>query len=178
MPHTVAGRGRHLQSCLNPLRSSQFLRHRDTIPAGFSHMRARVGALLRSHNVSNFMQDETRGGGLQPQSDRDNTLPNAASPAEQSGDRIGRYKLLQQIGEGGIGVVWMAEQVESVTRRVALKIIKAGMDTKEVIARFEAEHLALARMDHPEVYLARCKTSCHHWFHGIDVDHPPAGIAA
>ena len=62
----------------------------------------------------------------------------ANSPAEQSGERIGRYKLLQQIGEGGFGMVWMAEQVEPVTRRVALKIIKLGMDTREVIARFEA----------------------------------------
>ena len=72
-------------------------------------------------------------------------------PSEQSGDRIGRYRLLQQIGEGGFGVVWMAEQVEPVTRRVALKIIKAGMDTREVIARFEAERQALAMMDHPNI---------------------------
>src|SRR5688572_29040642 len=56
---------------------------------------------------------------------------------EEAGEHIGRYKLLQQIGEGGFGVVWMAEQVEPVQRRVALKIIKLGMDTKEVIARFE-----------------------------------------
>src|SRR5437879_1276672 len=59
--------------------------------------------------------------------------------SEQSGDRIGHYKLLQQIGEGGMGVVWMADQVEPVRRRVALKVIKLGMDTKQVIGRFEAE---------------------------------------
>ena len=70
---------------------------------------------------------------------------------EEPGDRIGRYKLLQQIGEGGFGVVWMAEQVEPVKRRVALKIIKLGMDTKEVIARFEQERQALAMMDHPNI---------------------------
>jgi len=64
---------------------------------------------------------------------------------------IGRYKLLEQIGEGGFGVVWMAEQEAPVRRRVALKIIKLGMDTKEVVARFEAERQALAMMDHPNI---------------------------
>src|SRR5215475_4016119 len=72
-------------------------------------------------------------------------------PSETTGTRIGRYKLLEQIGEGGFGVVWMAEQEEPVRRRVALKIIKLGMDTKQVIARFEAERQALAMMDHPNI---------------------------
>src|SRR6266496_1938943 len=70
---------------------------------------------------------------------------------EKPGDKIGRYKLLQQIGEGGCGVVYMAEQEEPVRRRVALKVIKLGMDTKQVIARFEAERQALALMDHPNI---------------------------
>src|SRR5436305_13885960 len=70
---------------------------------------------------------------------------------EKPGDRIGRYKLLQQVGEGGCGVVYMAEQTEPVRRRVALKVIKLGMDTKQVIARFEAERQALALMDHPNI---------------------------
>ena len=70
---------------------------------------------------------------------------------EQPGTLIGRYKLLQQIGEGGFGVVYMAEQTKPVRRKVALKIIKPGMDTKEVIARFEAERQALALMDHPNI---------------------------
>ena len=70
---------------------------------------------------------------------------------EKPGDRIGRYKLLQKIGEGGMGVVYMAEQEEPVRRRVALKIIKLGMDTKQVVARFEAERQALALMDHPNI---------------------------
>jgi len=70
---------------------------------------------------------------------------------EQPGDRIGRYKLLQEIGAGAFGVVYMAEQEEPVSRRVALKVIKLGMDTKEVITRFEAERQALARMDHPNI---------------------------
>jgi serine/threonine protein kinase len=73
------------------------------------------------------------------------------SVTEGAGTIIGRYKLLQQIGEGGFGVVYMAEQKEPVKRRVALKIIKLGMDTKEVIARFEAERQALALMDHPHI---------------------------
>jgi WD40 repeat protein/serine/threonine protein kinase len=70
---------------------------------------------------------------------------------EGAGSLIGPYKLLQQIGEGGFGVVYMAEQQQPVRRKVALKIIKPGMDTKEVIARFESERQALALMDHPNV---------------------------
>src|SRR5436190_10944879 len=70
---------------------------------------------------------------------------------EKPGDRIGNYKLLQQIGEGGCGVVYMAEQDEPMRRRVALKIIKLGMDTRNVIARFEAERQALAMMDHTNI---------------------------
>src|SRR5881394_3603194 len=70
---------------------------------------------------------------------------------EKPGDRIGRYKLLQQIGEGGMGIVYMAEQEEPIRRRVALKVIKLGMDTRDVVARFEAERQALALMDHPNI---------------------------
>ena len=68
-----------------------------------------------------------------------------------AGTMMGRYKLLEQIGEGGFGVVWMAEQVEPLRRKVALKVIKLGMDTRQVIARFEAERQALALMDHPNI---------------------------
>jgi serine/threonine protein kinase/WD40 repeat protein len=70
---------------------------------------------------------------------------------EKAGDVIGRYKLLEQIGEGGCGVVHLAEQQEPVRRRVALKVIKLGMDTKQVVTRFEAERQALALMDHPNI---------------------------
>jgi eukaryotic-like serine/threonine-protein kinase len=70
---------------------------------------------------------------------------------EKSGDWVGRYRLLERIGEGGFGVVFLAEQHEPVERRVALKIVKPGMDTREVVARFEAERQALAVMDHPGV---------------------------
>src|SRR4029079_14785257 len=79
------------------------------------------------------------------------TIVLSLPPDEKPGDRIGRYKLLPQIGEGGCGVVCMAEQEEPVRRRVALKVIKLGMDTKSVIARFEAERQALAMMDHSNI---------------------------
>jgi eukaryotic-like serine/threonine-protein kinase len=77
--------------------------------------------------------------------------PALVTPGEQAGHVIGRYKLLQKIGEGGCGAVWMAQQEEPVRRRVALKVIKLGMDTKAVVARFEAERQALALMDHPNI---------------------------
>jgi eukaryotic-like serine/threonine-protein kinase len=72
-------------------------------------------------------------------------------PGEVAGTVIGRYRLLQKIGEGGGGEVWLAEQGEPVRRRVALKLVKAGMNTREVIARFESERQALALMDHPAI---------------------------
>ena len=70
---------------------------------------------------------------------------------ECPGTQIGRHKFLQKIGEGGMGVVYMAEQEEPVRRKVALKVIKLGMDTKQVVARFEAERQTLALMDHPNI---------------------------
>ena len=75
----------------------------------------------------------------------------AMEPGEAAGAVIGRYHLLQKIGEGGMGEVWLAEQKEPVRRRVALKLVKAGMNTREVIARFESERQALALMDHPAI---------------------------
>jgi WD40 repeat protein/serine/threonine protein kinase/tetratricopeptide (TPR) repeat protein len=72
-------------------------------------------------------------------------------PPEPVGSTVGPYKLMEQIGEGGMGVVYVAEQARPVRRRVALKIIKPGMDTKQVVARFEAERQALAMMDHPNI---------------------------
>jgi eukaryotic-like serine/threonine-protein kinase len=74
-----------------------------------------------------------------------------SAASDKPGDRIAEYKILQQIGEGGCGVVYMAEQEEPVRRRVALKVIKPGMDSKQVIARFEAERQALAMMDHVNI---------------------------
>ena len=79
------------------------------------------------------------------------TNEHAHTDLEGPGSKIGPYKLLQQIGEGGFGFVYMAEQHEPLRRKVALKIVKPGMDTREVIARFEAERQALALMDHPNI---------------------------
>src|SRR3954464_12872758 len=79
-----------------------------------------------------------------------NAAEQAPSPAAP-GAIIGRYKLIEQIGEGGMGTVWMAQQTEPVKRLVAVKFIEAGMDSKQVIARFEAERQALALMDHPNI---------------------------
>ena len=81
----------------------------------------------------------------------DKTIKLSFPLVEQPGDRIGRYKVLEQIGEGGFGVVYVADQEEPVRRRVALKVIKLGMDTKQVVARFEAERQALALMDHHNI---------------------------
>jgi serine/threonine protein kinase len=113
----------------------------EQVCAAEAGLRAEVEDLLRSHEtVGGFLADPKR------------ESPQGARPAvERAGDRIGRYKLLQKIGEGGCGVVYMAEQVEPVRRRVALKIIKLGMDTRSVVARFEAERQALALMDHASI---------------------------
>ncbi len=83
----------------------------------------------------------------QPTEDLETTK--ASEPESGSAQRIGNYRILQKVGEGGMGEVYEAEQEKPVRRRVALKIIKHGMDTKQVVARFEAERQALAMMDHP-----------------------------
>ena len=82
----------------------------------------------------------------------------SGEPEEAPGGQIGRYKLLQKIGEGGCGTVWLAEQEEPVRRRVALKIVRLGIDTEAVIARFGAERQALALMGHP--HIARRASRC------------------
>src|SRR6185369_9851248 len=109
-------------------------------------LRNRVEALLQAFEVA--------GGFIPTRADPAEETPTvdaAARITEGEGTVIGRYKLLQKIGEGGCGVVYMAEQSEPVKRRVALKVIKLGTDTKSVIARFEAERQALALMDHPNI---------------------------
>ena len=112
---------------------------------GDSELRRRVEALIEAHEHSGSFLDS-------PPKDLAGTSPTLhQSLPEQAGSLIGPFKLLQQIGEGGMGSVYMAEQIEPVERRVALKIIKPGMDTKAVIARFEAERQALAMMDHPNI---------------------------
>ncbi len=110
---------------------------------GKAALLARIQALLDNHTNDDFLEDPA------VQVTASKTVPYDL-PVDL-GDRIDRYKLLQKIGEGGCGVVYMAEQEEPVRRRVALKVIKLGMDTKSVIARFEAERQALALMDHPNI---------------------------
>ena len=90
-------------------------------------------------------------GAARAESDAPGVELSNAAPGEGEGDLIGGYKLLQSIGEGGMGSVWMAQQSAPIQRKVALKIVKLGMDTKEVVARFEAERQALAMMDHPHI---------------------------
>ncbi len=109
-------------------------------------LRAEIEALIQAHcdAGSFFAEDEDQGEGVD-----DTETPSVTG--ESAGRTIGPYKLLQQIGEGGMGIVFMAEQFKPVSRRVALKIIKPGLDTKEVIARFEAERQALSMMDHPNI---------------------------
>src|SRR6266699_3833732 len=118
--------------------------HLDRACAGDQKLRQRVEGLLLTHD---------RAGGFleRPPAEMGIGGRLGASAGEKPGDRIGRYKLLQQIGEGGYGVVFLAEQEEPIHRRIALKVVKPGMDTKSVIARFEAERQALALMDHPNI---------------------------
>jgi tRNA A-37 threonylcarbamoyl transferase component Bud32/tetratricopeptide (TPR) repeat protein len=128
----------------------------DMACAGDSAIRQRVESLLAAHQeAASFLESPTReiAGGTSPPPDAGATFPPAVDRpiAEAPGTLVGRYKLLQQIGEGGMGVVYMAEQEKPVRRRVALKIIKPGMDSAQVIARFEAERQALAMMDHPNI---------------------------
>jgi serine/threonine protein kinase len=109
-------------------------------------LRARLEALLASHEAL----DQP----LAPLSSLTKaTVQSAPSYPDEdaTGQTIGRYKLLERLGEGGCGVVYVAEQTEPLRRRVALKVIKLGMDTKQVVARFEAERQALAMMDHPNI---------------------------
>src|SRR5262249_51836135 len=110
--------------------------------AGHPELLGRLRELLSAHEESQGPLDG-RPAGL-------GVTVNAAQ-AEGPGTAIGPYKLLQQIGEGGMGVVWMAEQTRPVQRKVALKVIKPGMDSRQVIARFEAERQALALMDHVNI---------------------------
>src|SRR5690349_5077232 len=107
-------------------------------------LRKRAEVLLQAHDqAGDFLEHSPQKAALESRL--------VAFASEKPGDRIGHFKLVQQIGEGGCGIVFLAEQEEPIFRRVALKVIKPGMDTKSVIARFEAERQALALMDHPNI---------------------------
>ena len=121
-----------------------------------SELRARVDSLLKAFEQAEQLPEESPVAAQAlpaalPQPVHSPTIKLEFAASEMPGDRIGRYKLLQSIGEGGCGVVYVAEQEEPVRRRVALKVIKLGMDTRQVIGRFEAERQALAMMDHPNI---------------------------
>src|ERR1041385_1265520 len=111
---------------------------------GDEALRERVERLLAAHDKAGAFLGE-------PPADERATIAVQPITEEAPGTHIGRYKLLEKIGEGGCGAVYVAEQTEPVRRRVALKVIKLGMDTKQVVARFEAERQALAMMDHPNI---------------------------
>ncbi len=110
--------------------------------AGDRALQAEIESLLRAYQEAGSFLGEREPGSVAPVED---------SVRERPGTIIGPYKLLEQIGEGGMGLVFIAEQQEPIKRRVALKIIKPGMDSRQVIARFEAERQALALMDHPHI---------------------------
>src|SRR6516164_1019086 len=115
----------------------------DQVCGGDSELRASVASLLRAHDEA--------GRFLDPPGVPASPTVDFAPSRERPGTLIGPYKLLEQIGEGGMGLVFMAEQTRPVRRRVALKVLKPGMDTRQVVARFEAERQALALMDHPNI---------------------------
>lgn len=132
------------------------LAYLDLACGGDTDLRRGIERLLQaSERAGEFME---RSPGTSARLDLDSALstpgraPNAPGiGAEAPGTRLGRYRLIEQLGEGGYGTVYLAEQEEPVRRQVALKIIKLGMDTRSVIARFEAERQALALMDHPNI---------------------------
>src|SRR5215213_2338320 len=120
---------------------------------GDADLEQEVGRLLRVHREAGSFLDRPAvgvgaSGAFSPPPDGETAT---GLPREGAGTEIGPYRLLQQIGEGGMGTVFMAEQQHPVRRQVALKVIKAGMDTAQVVARFEAERQALAIMDHPNI---------------------------
>jgi serine/threonine protein kinase len=130
---------------LPPVQRTNYL---DKVCAGDVALRQKVEALLAaSDDASKFLNKPAAG---RQGTMRIPMLPPTAS-GEHIGDVIGRYKLLEKIGEGGFGAVYVAEQREPVKRRVALKIIKLGMDTREIVGRFEAERQALAMMEHVNI---------------------------
>ena len=119
----------------------------DEACGGDSVLRDEIEALILAHlQAGSFFADDQ-----EPQNPALEETVQRSRTDDTAGNTIGPYKLLQQIGEGGMGSVWMAEQQQPVRRMVALKIIKAGMDSSQVIARFEAERQALALMNHPNI---------------------------
>src|SRR5262249_10897 len=122
-------------------------RRLEAVLDAFDHPGSFLAQPLLDPGTSAGHQQGDHAGADSSRADPDSALTPGPMP-EEPGSRIGPYKLLQLLGEGGFGVVYMAEQTQPVQRNVALKIIKPGMDSRQVIARFEAERQALALMDH------------------------------
>ena len=139
----------HAALGLPPAERAAYLAH---ACLGDAALRIRVEALLAVQSSAEALFDPAG-----PESDAETTRAlvrsgtESMTPTEKPGDLVGPYKLREQIGEGGCGTVYVAEQEKPIRRQVALKVIKLGMDTKSVIARFEAERQALAMMDHPNI---------------------------
>ena len=123
----------------DPAERAAFL---DRACAGDAALRQRLERLLQRHQQADSFLEAPSAGVV---------AAVAVATVEGPGTMIGPFKLLQQLGEGGMGTVFMAEQTEPVQRQVALKLIKPGMDSRQVVARFEAERQALALMDHPKI---------------------------
>jgi len=135
-------------SALEQITPAERAAYLDGVCGGDAELRARVETLIRAHEeAGGFLPMEDARPPADPAAPATGMLP----VTEKAGDQIGHYKLQEKIGEGGCGVVYVADQEAPVRRRVALKVIKLGMDTKAVIARFEAERQALAMMDHPNI---------------------------
>src|SRR6478609_9086922 len=141
MPEASVTAGTIFGKAISFLQAAEREAYLDEACAGDNHLRGELEKLVSDHfRAGSFLE--------QPAIKVQTVLPQ--SP-EHPGAMIGPYKPLEQIGEGGMGVVFVAEQTAPVRRRVALKIIKPGMDTRQVISRFEAERQALALMDHPNI---------------------------
>jgi serine/threonine protein kinase/Tfp pilus assembly protein PilF len=145
--HQLSEREREILQTALRLPPKERVAYLDQACAGDAQLRQRIVEAISAASASSAPQISTL-------SQTEPTLvisPPLETPGEKPGDQLGRYKLLEQIGEGGMGSVWVAEQRELLHRKVALKVIKLGMDTKQVIGRFEAERQALALMDHPNI---------------------------
>src|SRR5262249_54563364 len=119
-------------------------RYLDQVCGDDQQLRGQLEELLAAYpKVEHFLESPACGAAVAPVDEQ--------AVSEGPGTVIGPYKLLEQIGEGGMGLVFVAEQSQPVRRKVALKVIKPGMDTRQVAARFEAERQALALMDHPNI---------------------------
>jgi tetratricopeptide (TPR) repeat protein/serine/threonine protein kinase len=154
----------------------------DRACAGDAALRAEVDALLEASARAGSFLEAPAPGFPSPSGGDGQAVRGIAtvdeSPGERPGTVIGPYKLLQQIGEGGMGTVFMAEQTQPVQRKVALKLIKSGMDSRQILARFEAERQALALMDHPNIAKVLDAGTAGSWQPAVGSKNAPASSAS